>query len=106
MIKHSYQGEDHGSTRLPYPDALRGIGILFVVAIHAFGYLRLPVEGAWQVPWLIVSLNGVSMFFLADGWLYAIQHRKSMTPKSAMTSIARSIQRLGIPWSIFSCIYL
>ena len=59
---------------------------MFVVAIHAFGYLRLPIDGSWRALWLVVSLHGVSMFFLADGWLYATRNRMPIVPRMAMIS--------------------
>jgi fucose 4-O-acetylase-like acetyltransferase len=105
-VSKAHSEEGTISARVPYPDALRGIGILFVVAIHAFGYLRLPIEGSWRVLWLVVSLNGVSMFFVADGWLYATRHRMPIVPRMAMISLRTSLQRLGAPWALFSCIYL
>jgi fucose 4-O-acetylase-like acetyltransferase len=106
MARASRPGDSAAALRAPYPDALRGVGILFVVAIHAFAYLRLPNYGPWRVPELAVSLIAVPIFFFADGWLQASRQRTPLPPQAALASLQTSLRRLGVPWVVFSCLYL
>ena len=98
-------GRPDRSGRLVAPDALRGVGILFVVAIHAFAYLDLPTDGLWAAPWFAVSQIAVPAFFLTDGWLHARKWRRSAAPAEVLAALRASAIRLLCPWVLFSLVY-
>lgn len=92
--------------RTTEPDVLRGIGILFVAAIHAFAYLRLPTEGGWAAPWFAVQQIAVPIFFFADFWLLARRFPQGIAPDATRAYLLNSTRRLMVPWAIFSALYL
>ncbi|WP_170153087.1 acyltransferase family protein [Roseiarcus fermentans] len=92
--------------RFPEPDRLRGVAILFVVAIHAFSYLRIPTGGAWPAVWFVVHQTAVPAFFLADGWLYGKRRRQAMSSAAEIAFLSASARRLLAPWLVFSLVYL
>lgn len=95
-----------GTMRFPEPDRLRGVAIVFVVAIHAFSYLKIPTDGAWSAVWFVVHQSAVPAFFLADGWLYGKRQRQAMSGKAQRAFLSNSARRLLLPWAVFSLIYL
>ncbi len=94
------------AARAPYPDALRGYGILLVACIHAFAYLDLPVTGGWAVPWFLAHQIAVPIFFLADGWITATRHKQGYTMAEGGQMLLASARRLMVPWAVFSLLYL
>ena len=92
--------------RETYPDAIRGAAILLVVAIHAFGYLRLPVEGAWNLVWICISSIAVPVFFMAEGWLHARRYTGPVGGAGVAAALRSAAPRLLLPWIAFSVIYL
>ena len=92
--------------RHPAPDALRGIAIVFVVAIHAFAYLDLPIVGPWAPVWFMVDAVAVPAFFFADGWLFATRHQGALPWAVRKAGLIQAGRRLLIPWAIFSLFYL
>jgi fucose 4-O-acetylase-like acetyltransferase len=84
------------------PDLIRGVAILLVVAIHAFGYLGLPVTGGWAIPWFLVSQIAVPVFFLVEGWLHASRFPATSTRAAARPWLIGSAWRLMLPWAVFS----
>jgi fucose 4-O-acetylase-like acetyltransferase len=94
------------SQRIPLLDAMRGVAIVFVVAIHVFAYLQLPVSGPWAMPWLVVYTVAVPAFFLADGWLFATRYRTDVSRAARRAALVQAGRRLLIPWAIFSVLYL
>ena len=92
--------------RFPEPDRLRGVAIVFVVAIHAFSYLKVPADGAWSAVWFVVHQTAVPAFFLADGWLYGKRHRQAMSGVAQIAFLSSSARRLLLPWATFSILYL
>ena len=93
-------------TRFPEPDRLRGLAILFVVAIHAFSYLAVPTDGAWSAVWFLIHQTAVPAFFLADGWLYGRRWRKPLSGASEIAFLRSSARRLLAPWLVFSFVFL
>ena len=91
--------------RLREPDVLRGVAILFVVAIHGFAYLHVPTDGAWAPVWFVVHQTAVPAFFLADGWLYGKRWRRVMTRAEEVAFLEASARRLLPPWAVFSVVY-
>ena len=92
--------------RTTEPDVLRGIGILFVAAIHAFAYLHLPTEGGWAAPRFAVQQIAVPIFFFADFWLLARRFPHGVAPGATRAYLLNSTRRLMLPWAIFSLLYL
>ncbi len=92
--------------RFPQPDRLRGLAIVFVVAIHAFSYLRISTDGAWSAVWFVVHQTAVPAFFLADGWLYGRRNRQAMSGAAQIAFLSSSARRLLLPWLVFSLVYL
>jgi fucose 4-O-acetylase-like acetyltransferase len=92
--------------RLPEPDRLRGLAIIFVVAIHTFGYLKTPPDAVWSTVWFLVHQTGVPSFFLADGWLFAKRNRQPMSRGPQIEYLSNSARRLLLPWLVFSILYL
>jgi len=87
--------------RVSYPDAIRGAGIILVVAIHAIAYLKVPPNSLWLPLGVAVPI-----FFLADGWLYANRSRGPATLAAGAAYLAASARRLMLPWLLFSALYL
>ena len=92
--------------RLREPDVLRGMAILFVVAVHAFAYLGVPTGGAWAAVWFVIHQTAVPAFFLADGWLHGKRWRGAMTGAEQTEYLEASALRLLPPWAVFSVVYL
>jgi fucose 4-O-acetylase-like acetyltransferase len=88
------------------PDVIRGIAIVFVVAIHAFAYLDLPIVGPWAPVWFMVDSVAVPAFFFAEGWLFASRHHDALRGAAWKRALVQAGQRLLIPWAIFSSLYL
>lgn len=58
-------------SRLPHLDAMRGLGIVLVVGMHAHGYSGVVLPGPAEHLWSRVAGVSVPLFFLADGFLFA-----------------------------------
>ena len=76
-----------------------------VVAIHTFGYVRLPDGPTADLLSLLVRTVAVPMFFLVDGFLFARGQQTSQA-FDARLYVRRSARRLLLPWLVFSLLYL
>ena len=90
---------------LPFLDALRGLLIVFVVAIHAGSYAQLPAGWQLELTMFVVATATVKTFFLVDGFLFARSLEKSIQP-GAWSRLRASSMRLLLPWLLFSSAYL
>lgn len=95
------------SPRLEHLDATRGLSIVLVVGIHAYGYAN--PEGVTLSPWVdtlwpVISSIAVASFFLVDGYLFA-RSTERPGPFNYPAYLRRSAQRLLLPWLIFSLLY-
>ena len=90
--------------RLTFLDALRGLGIIFVVGMHAKGYAAFDTSVAADHLWTRVAGASVPMFFLVDGFLFA----RSVTTSETFTYasyLKKSVSRLLVPWLAFNLLY-
>jgi len=94
--------------RLGHLDAARGLGIILVVGIHAFGYaFPKGTTGAPVLNRLFDEFLGIAVpiFYLVDGFLTTKSASKLLPP--SFSEIARkSARRLLVPWVIFNVIYV
>lgn len=96
------------STRLPdlpFLDALRGLLIIFVIAIHAGSYAGLQAGWPLELTMFVVSTCTVKGFFLVDGFLLARSLEKPAQPR-ALSRLQAGASRLLLPWLLFSAAYL
>jgi fucose 4-O-acetylase-like acetyltransferase len=93
--------------RLPHLDTLRGLGILFVVGMHAEGYASALKGSPFGHLWSRVAGVSVPVFFLADGYLLARSVSSSTPdrPFSAGAYLRSSARRLLVPYVVFNTIY-
>lgn len=91
------------SGRLLHLDKYRGLAIAMVVATHALGYAHLPADEQHRIAWIVQTI-AVPVFFLVDGVLFAIRHGAKAT-FDYRAYLARSGQRLLIPWALFTLLY-
>lgn len=92
------------SSRLDHLDALRGVLIIQVVAIHALGYAALPAGTLRNAIDLVVSTIAVQGFYFVDGLLFARRVDRYGGPGAA-SYLADSVRRLIWPWLLFSLGY-
>lgn len=95
--------QETGARRIHFLDALRGVAIVMVVAVHAMEYSWLTD----QTKDFIRSFLAMSVpsFFLVDGYMFFFR----MADRSAFRYwmyIQKSAKRLLIPWVIFSMSYV
>jgi peptidoglycan/LPS O-acetylase OafA/YrhL len=90
---------------LPFLDALRGLLIVFVIAIHAGSYAQLQPGWASELTYFVVATATVKGFFLVDGFLFARSLEKA-TQASSLVRLQTSATRLLLPWLLFSGAYL
>jgi len=86
-------------------DGVRGVAIAMVVAIHTFGYVKLPDGPIADLLALLVRTVAVPMFFLVDGFLFARAQRTGRAFDAGLY-VRRSARRLLLPWLVFSLLYL
>jgi fucose 4-O-acetylase-like acetyltransferase len=99
-------GEAAPASRITHLDTLRGLAIIVVVGIHAFGYAgRLPSDqqAHAEMLWNGVSTFAVPAFFLCDGYLFA--RAQARGDHGYLETLARSARRLLVPWVTFTVIY-
>lgn len=94
----------NAKSRLDHLDALRGLLVLLVVAIHALGYAGLPAGPARTAIDFAVSTIAVQGFYFVDGLLFA---RRVERPGGVRAGayLADSARRLLWPWLLFSLLY-
>lgn len=90
---------------LPFLDALRGLLIVFVIAIHAGSYAQLQPGWASDLTYFVVATATVKGFFLVDGFLFARSLAKPQQP-ATLARLQTSATRLLLPWLLFSGAYL
>ena len=89
------------SGRLDFLDAVRGVAIIMVVAIHAVSYVpSLPETVVWFVD-VFCKTIAVPIFFIVDGYIFHLKSR-SLNYSTYMIS---SFKRLIVPWLSFLLIY-
>jgi len=74
-----------------------------VVATHALGYAHLPPDERHRIA-AIVQTIAVPVFFLVDGVLFVLRHG-AKAEFDYRGYLAKSVQRLLIPWTLFTLLY-
>lgn len=101
----SNDGNKNLRKRILFLDSMRAIAIIMVVGIHTLSYcLPLPTTQK-DIIALIVEPIPVALFFLVDGYLFAL-HISSAKKYNYFDYIRKSAIRLLVPWVIFTLIYL
>ena len=77
-------------TRLDHLDALRGLLVFFVVAIHTTGYAEMPVGPAAAIVEFVISAIAVQGFYYVDGLLFARRVDRVGGPDAAALSPAET----------------
>lgn len=92
------------SERLHFLDNMRAIAIIMVVGVHTLGYcLELPAHQREIISFIVHTIS-VPVFFLVDGYLFAIS-MNSTKSYNYLRIVRSSIFRLFIPWAIFTFFY-
>lgn len=91
------------SNAVPFLDGFRAIGIVMVVATHAFEYTQLDSQARALLSFWVYAI-AVPPFFIADGFLFA-RGQDGEKSFSAAHYIVKSGKRLLVPWLVFSLLY-
>ena len=84
---------------------MRAIAIIMVVGIHSLSYcLPLPITQNKVISFIVQPIP-VPLFFLVDGYLFALSISFSKE-YNYLKHIQKSIIRLLVPWLIFTLLYL
>lgn len=90
--------------RFVFLDAVRGVAIALVVAVHVVGYVGLSLPGS-SGKYIVLYALAVPPFFAVDGFLFC--HRMiNGQPFRHGHYLAVSAQRLLVPWLVFGLLYL
>lgn len=90
-------------SRFDYLDSLRSVTILFVVGVHALGYINLE-QNTTTILSLLFGTIAVPAFFLCDGFL--LSEKYSSASFSYFSFLQNSAKRLLLPWFLFSVLYV
>lgn len=78
--------------------------MVMVIGVHAVGYCVPLTPSQYEVFRVLMHTASVPIFFLVDGYLFARRQRQQPRRNDA-GAIARSAQRLLVPWLIFTVTY-